>query len=221
MGGRGSGSSGRNGRKMAFSNGQWSGSVGDTLHDNLKEALGTKGKPKTIGDSTVGTNPNYNGDYREYSENCQRCVVAYEARRRGYDVEAQPTYQGDTLNQVAYSDDKAGVSRGRWMGAFQDAKPKNVSASTEKGVMSNIDKEMAGYGDGSRGVIQIFYNGGGGHVFNVERQNGKTVYIEAQTGRIKNFERTLKSVKTDRVALVRTDNLKFSERAKKFVTPSK
>lgn len=221
MGGRGSGSGGGKGRKMAFSNGQWSGGLGDTLHENLKDALGEKGKAKTIGDATVGTNPNYNGDYKEFSENCQRCVVAYEARRRGYDVEAQPTYQGDTLNQVAYSDENAGVSRGRWMGAFQGAKPKNVSSSTEQGVMNNIDKQMASYGDGSRGVVQIFYKGGGGHVFNVERQHGKTVYVEAQVGRIKNFKETLTHVRTERVALVRTDNLKFSERAKNFVTPSK
>ncbi len=107
------------------------------------------------------------------------------------------------------------------MGAFQKAKPVNVSSTTESGVMNNIDKKMANYGEGSRRVIQIFYKGGGGHVFNVERQNGKTVYIEAQTGKIKNFKKTLNSVRTEKVALVRTDKLKFSERAKNFVTPRK
>lgn len=174
-----------------------------------------------MGDAIVETNPYHSADYKEFSENCQRVVVAYEARRRGYDVTAQATYPGDTLNQVAYRDDKAGISRGRWMGAFRDAKPVNVSAQTGRGVMNNIEKQMTGYGNGARGVVQIFYKGGGGHVFNVEYNNGKVTYVEAQSGKIKDFGETLKYVRTERVALVRTDNLKFSDRAKNFITPSK
>lgn len=168
----------------------------------------------------IGSNPNYSGDYREFSQNCQRVVVAYEARRRGYDVTAQPTYKGDTLPQIAYEDNAKGISRGRWMGAFQNAEPLNVSASNKAGVLNNIDSQMKQFGEGSRGAVQIFYKGGGGHVFNVERKNGKTQYIEAQTGRVKDFGSTLDHVITSRVALVRTDNLKFSDRAKNFVTQS-
>ena len=104
------------------------------------------------------------------------------------------------------------------MGAFQGANPVNVSATTEKGVMRNVDNQMTNWGEGSRGVVQIFYKGGGGHVFNVERKNGKTNYIEAQTGKVKNFGETLSHVRTGKVGLVRTDNLKFSDRAKNFVT---
>lgn len=107
------------------------------------------------------------------------------------------------------------------MGAFRDAKPINVSArgkNAEQKVMQNIDAQMKKYGEGSRGVVQILYKNGGGHVFNVERKNGKTQYIEAQAGKVKDFGDTLKIVKTGQVALVRTDNLKFSDRAKNFVT---
>jgi hypothetical protein len=223
MGGRGASSSGGGGGgKMSFSNGKWSSNAaGFQNHDTLKEALGTKGSPKTMGDAVLHTNPSYSGNYKEFSENCQRVVVAYEARRRGYNVTAQATYKGDTLNQIAYYDAKNGVDRGRWMGAFQNAKPVNVSAKTSAGVISNIDSQMASFGDGARGVVQIFYKSGGGHVFNVERQNGKTIYIEAQAGRMKNIGRTMNSVVTDSVALVRTDNLKFSDRAKNFVTTRK
>lgn len=216
MGGRGS-ASGGNG-KMSFSNGKWGNGLGFKKNDTLKEALGDKNKPKSIGDAILHTNPKYSGDYKEYSENCQRVVVAYEARRRGYDVTAQATFKGDTLNRIAYNDTKNGVARGRWMGAFQDAKPLNVSSKTASGVISNIDKQMASFGEGSRGVVQIFYKGGGGHVFNVERLGGKTKFIEAQTGRVKDINFTMKRVKTNQVALVRTDNLKFSDRAKNFVT---
>ena len=205
---------------------KWSKGLGEVAHDTLKSALGEKGAAKTMGDSMLSTNPYYNGDYREYSENCQRVVVAYEARRRGYDVTAQPTYKGDTLNQVAYDDGKSGIARGRWMGAFQGAKPINVSSrkqgeAGEREVMNNISKNMANFGEGSRGVVQIFYKDGGGHVFNVERKNGKTQWIEAQTGKVKDIDNVMKYVKTSKVALVRTDNLKLSDRAKRFVTPAK
>lgn len=36
------------------------------------------------------TNPRFFTHTHEYMENCQRCVVAYEARRRGYNVIAKP-----------------------------------------------------------------------------------------------------------------------------------
>ena len=219
MGGRGSGSSG--GTKFSFSNGKWGNGVYFTQNDTLKEALGERGAPKTMGDAMIETNPYYNGDYHEYSENCQRVVVAYEARRRGYDVTAQPTYPGDTLNQVAYVDNASGISRGRWMGAFQNAKPVNVSATNSDAVINNIETKMAGYGNGSRGVVQLFYKGGGGHVFNVEQKNGKTHFVEAQTGVIKNLSYLKTVMRPERVALVRTDNLKFSDRAKNFVTTKK
>lgn len=40
-------------------------------------------------------NPNFvPGRNGEWENNCQRCVYAYEARRRGIDVEALPRIQG-------------------------------------------------------------------------------------------------------------------------------
>ena len=79
---------------------------------------------------------------------------------------------------------------------------------------------MRQFGNGARAVIQILYRGGGGHVFNVENQNGRIVYIEAQAGKIKDIGATMAHVKTDTVNLIRTDNLKISDRAKKFVRKS-
>lgn len=181
----------------------------------LKAALGKKGEPKSIGDATVGTNPNYSGDYSEYSMNCQRCVIAYELRRRGYDVEALPTFEGDKLPLVRYSKNK--LYSGAWRGAFQKSKLESVGAKTSQGVIDNIEKRMTDFGPGSRAVIQIFYKGGGGHVFNVENVGGKVVYIEAQTGKVKNIQNTLSMVHTGDVNFVRTDNLRISERAKRFV----
>lgn len=192
---------------------------------SLKDAIGAKGEPKSIGDSVVEVNPYYNRNFREYSENCQRCVVAYELRRRGYDVTAMPTYMGDRLPRIAYFDPKNGIYEGRWKGAFQGAKsigvgvPGNTSSAESK-VISNIEDRMKEFGNGARAVVQILYRGGGGHVFNVENQNGRIVYVEAQAGKLKDIADTMRRVKTDTVTLVRTDNLKISDRAKKFVRKS-
>lgn len=192
--------------------------LGGRIPDSLKEAIGRKGKPNSIVDSVVGTNPYYSANYREFSENCQRCVVAYELNRRGYNVTAQPTYKGDTLPSVAYYNQKAKTFEGRWKGAFKGAKTINVGAKTEPGVISNIENTMKSYGSGSRAVVQIFYKSGGGHVFNVENDCGRIVYVEAQTGKMKSIKQTMRSVDTASVNLVRTDNLNISERAKNFVT---
>lgn len=193
----------------------------------LRDTLGQKGAPKSIANSTLDTNPLYNRDYNEFTMNCQRCVVAYELNRRGYDVEARPTFQGDKLPSVAYYDRKNGTLEGRWKGAFRDAKSVNVGVNgnntkAEKAVISNIENQVRNWGDGARGVIQIFYRSGGGHVFNVENQGGRVVYVEAQAGKLKNFAtETIHNVDTGSVSMIRTDNLRISDRAKNFVRPKR
>lgn len=222
---------GRGAKFYRPSNGKWSdGNIGDKIAETLKGAIGKKGKPFSIGDAVIETNKKrYSTSYREFSENCQRCVVAYELRRRGYDVEALPTFKGDDLGAISFRDDNKKILKGKWEGAFKSAKNINVGSSgvkenttaAEKQVINNIEKQMASYGEGARAVVQILYRSGGGHVFNVEYNNGKVQYIEAQAGKIKNIAQTMQSVKTDSVNLVRVDNLKISERAKKSVKTRK
>lgn len=218
MGGRGSNSFSPGRRGFPKTKYQASSSLGTNVSTTLRQAIGTKGEPYSVSDSVQNTNPNFNRSYAEYSENCQRCVVAYELRRRGYDVEALPTYQGDNLPSIAYRNAAKGTIEGRWKGAFRNARNVNVGAKTEAGAISNIESAMGSYGNGARGVVQIFYKGGGGHVFNVENQGGKVVYIEAQSGKIKDIKATMAHVKPESVNLIRTDNLRISERAKNFVT---
>ncbi len=37
-----------------------------------------------MAEASKGTNPHYSASFEAYSSNCQRCVLAYEARRRGH-----------------------------------------------------------------------------------------------------------------------------------------
>ena len=60
-----------------------------------------RGSPMTRDDAN-GRKPNPNFDKsNEYKINCQSCVVTYEARLRGYDVQALPNTKGSVLEKLS------------------------------------------------------------------------------------------------------------------------
>ncbi|WP_390621060.1 phage minor capsid protein [Treponema pectinovorum] len=94
--------------------------------DNLKKAQDIKrldnARNKVIADTQQGKPMNFrqtdggspNPNYKKgggYAKNCQTCVVAYELRRRGYDVEALPNYKGSMLDVLSYRTNIAWVNR--------------------------------------------------------------------------------------------------------------
>ncbi len=178
-----------------------------TSPQDLKETLGTKGRNIGVVKALEGANPFYSGGTDgDFTENCQRAVIAYEARRRGYDVVALPTYEGDTL-----------PSGSKWRGAFMHGKTVNVGSTNPKTAQANLEKEMKSYGNGARGIVTI-----PGHAFNVENVNGKIRYVDAQTNTVYNSNNVFSRLgrTASQVTLMRTDNLRFSDRAKKSVTPT-
>lgn len=198
--------------------------LANAVPGTLREALGARGASMGLAEAASGANPYYNPSYDAYTANCQRCVVAYELRRRGYDVVAQPTYLGDTLPQVAHRDQSGGgANNGRWMGAFQNARVVDVGsrnpsvAKARSEVQENINSQMRKWGDGSRAVVQTFWSQGGGHVFNVENRHGRIVWVDAQPGKYVSQKRYTGNMRPDSVGLVRTDNLRVSDRARNFV----
>ena len=170
--------------------------------------LGKKGRPMGTERATLGANPNFSPEYREYSENCQRCVIAYEARRRGYDVVAQPTYEGDTMPQGH-----------NFATNFVGATVKNIGAKTREKAQKNLEKEMASYGEGSRAIVSVKWSGCSfGHVINVEQKGGKTIYRDAQTGVQYKGNNFFSKVNASSVTVTRVDNLAFSDVAGLSVT---
>lgn len=186
----------------------WTGNMGPRVYETAEEALGVKGRPMGTEQAALGANPNYNSAYSEYSENCQRCVQAYEARRRGYDVVAQPTYEGDTM------------SRGdQWTNGFVGAKVESIGATTSKKVAKNLDAKMAEYGEGSRAVVSVQWAGCSfGHVVNVERRRGETIFRDAQTGNRYSAKNFFAKVQPKSVTVTRVDNLDFSDKIGLAVT---
>ena len=179
---------------------------------DLKTALGQKGKPYSISDALSRVNPDL------YSDNCQRCVVAYELLRRGYRVTALPYYNGDK-----WADSCIGgiIGAERWRGAFKGAKTSRVGSLSTNRTIENIIDAMHKYGPGARGVVHVSSADlKNGHVFNVENVNGRVQFLEAQTGsrynrsELRSFLGHTPGIQT---TLTRTDNLRISDRAREFV----
>ena len=206
FGGRGQRRGGGGGGKRAWSNG-----LGMRVYGTAAEALGTQGEPLSISEAVKKANPNYNSEYREYSENCQRCVTAYEARRRGYDVVAHATYEDDTMPMG-----------GNWLDCYEGGREalKNVGGANNKRVAKNIETEMLSYGNGARAIVRVRWQGlDSGHVFNVENQGGKIIYSDAQVGSFyKNAKEALEGSAVHETQLVRVDNLNFTEKVAQAVT---
>lgn len=196
-----------------------SNALGIAIPKTMREALGHK-TTISLGSALSGSNPRYNPKFAAYSMNCQRAVVAYELRRRGYDVTALHTYKGDTLTMAARTKGEA-VLTARWMGAFRGAKTDVVGARTRKKAEKNLVNKMKSYGDGSRAVVYVRWNDKGGHVFNAEYKNGKMFYRDAQTGKSVNIQHYLSMARPQSVGLVRTDNLRLSYRVRNFVTQTR
>lgn len=149
---------------------------------------------------------NYNTD-RNYRINCQRCVWAYEMQRRGYDVEAKPSFAGDTL-----------PSNGNWMMITQNSPARQYvgahwgQTNSIKTEVMNTTNVMSQWGEGSRGIMRVAWSkSNSGHVFNVEYKNGKVIAYDAQTGtKHTSLNAALKGTRRGYTQIVRSDNVKFN-----------
>lgn len=205
MGGRGSWSSSGTVYEVVPGGGGGNGDpenvIGPRIPNTLDEALGSKGKPMGPQQASKGTNPHYSESYNAYSSNCQRCVLTYEARRRGYDVTALPTYSGDML---PYSGD--------YLKALSNPNTINTGKSTNK-----INNLMKQFGPGSRAIIHVS-RGYQGHVFIAENSGGNIFFVDPQTN--KRYSK-LSLAKVTSSSVTRLDNQQFTDYAKNAFTRQK
>ena len=151
-------------------------------YEKKKKATGApfdrKTKLMTEREDLAAVNPNY-GQGAEYSENCQRCVVAYEMRRQGYNVKAKPAVVTPT-GKLSRNDPT--IKTGLWDKGF-----KGMVWSPRGATQDRIEQAMATWGDGARAEVYVAWKTGGAHVFIAEQRNGKTVFLDPQKG-IENCE---------------------------------
>ncbi len=118
----------------------------------------------------------------EWGYNCQRCVVAYEMRQRGYDVQvtARPTETKKSWffgmeNKVLAEDHLSAHPFDAWIPPDAIACPRG---------QADIERYMQSWGDGARAEVMVLWRGehGNGHVFVAQQINGYTHFIDPQTG---------------------------------------
>ena len=114
----------------------------------------------SIEDDLAAVNPNFNKGW-EWQNNCQRCITAYEARRRGIDVEA---CSRDKDNGFAVLIKQNGTLNpdGYIASVYKNAILIKTTATTQKQCKSDIIKKMSEFGDGSRAAVRVRWQTGGG-----------------------------------------------------------
>lgn len=133
--------------------------------------------PKEIKDCLKNLNPYYTTHACAYTENCQRCVVAYEVRRRGYCASAKP-YLGGRTDLLPYMD----VHNG-WPAVFREQIITNCSAPTPQKVQENIKFQMHLYGNHSRAIVKVNWpRRAKGHLFMTENIDDAIYFVDPQTG---------------------------------------
>lgn len=139
----------------------------DEVYDPYYEYSHISGNHSIEEDSSVSL---VNPDGLE--ENCQRCVIAYEMRRRGYDVTASDG-EGDVL--------ASGYSIGM---CFDGAESFDYSYGDIHRSVNEIKGKMSSFPDGTRAIAFFSSSEDTGHVINLEKSNGEVIAVDSQRGSV-------------------------------------
>ena len=144
-------------------------------------------------------NKEYKKLYKKWHQNCQRCVPAYELRRRGYDVTAAP--------RKARNDSVADS----WSHLFKDQEWRSVGGDDREEALLNLEAEIKLGESGSRYAVTLWWQDQrAGHTFVAENVNGNVRYIDPQTGNTE-FSSWMDRFSPSDVRVSRIDNLEFDE----------
>lgn len=151
----------------------------DTLRPE-KLAGVRKGTPMSFDDADHNrANPDF-GKGSGYSVNCQSCVVSYEARRRGYDVQTLPNTKakGSAASRLSRQTNLA------WIDPKTGDHPEylmDADALTPKKFRAFLDKTIE---EGNRYTLEFTWKGRGrsGHIVHIEKVDGDLRIYDPQNG---------------------------------------
>ena len=142
---------------------------------------------------------------KQYTNNCQRCVNAYEARRRGYDVEAGARIISNDPLAVMMND------KG-WANVYENGRDQLVQcfSNSADGVRKKVIDQMKAWGDGARAIVRVQWKGGtGGHVFISEVHGDEILFMDPQTGSMDCLN-YFDLAKVNKTHLLRIDDKEFT-----------
>ncbi len=174
------------------------------------------GKEMTFTEADSGSvNPNFE-ESEDFQCNCQTCVVVFEARLRGWNIEAKPFSLGSNLEKLSEQTNLA------WINA-EGKHPDyiyNTTANSTDAMYKFISDTVK---PGERYTLQGIWKGpiACGHIISVFRENtGNLVFYDPQVNIIYN-ERGIKenvlsmmmkgATEEDTIKLLRIDNLSFDK----------
>ena len=188
--------------------------------DNPLPDLPLKTKATTWDEDMAAINPIYHTNNKsQYDENCGACTIAYDLRRRGYDVAAvdEDMYRksGGTLNDLVDCYDNAKLIDQSYIARKYNISKESLSGHPTKELVSCMEKEMLSEGEGARGNFLTVWSLGGGHSISWEVENGEIVYRDCQTNEKVELDKWLGL--SDEFYYFRTDNLTPNERIEDYV----
>ena len=178
---------------------------GDNYAEEMLSNLKRKTTETNQNEDMAACNPKYlKGGV--YKNNCISCALAYDMRRRGYDVESAPI---DTTSATNGSlPVQLGFYKGEKLETYEVPNDPDVA-------VKQFTKNIVSYGDGSRGMLRIRWKNGDGHAAVWEVDDGSFVVRDPQNNTIVDLSDYVRRAKT--FYYFRTDNLKPTERTMQFV----
>ena len=155
------------------------------------------------------------GEGREFSVNCQSCVVANELRRRGYDVTALPNLK--KAGNIPY--ELSGKTNWAWIDPETMQTPEKKQAGGQyvfgldikSKTLTQLNKELNELTKeaGRYHIDFMWKDGKGGHIITVDRlENGSIRIYDPQIGRLGDWKVISKDISLKYgVNVLRVDNL--------------
>lgn len=167
--------------------------------------LYVKNKSMSADEDAKLVNPSHSDITASSSNNCCLCSVAYDIRRRGYDVMSKQHAKIDLVYDVGVDDIK------NWYPGAKEIKTSSARNGTEicNKTINNLSKQP----DGSRGCLLTSWSDcGGGHVVAYEKNNGSLTIRDAQCGESYKNVKTYKDLPSiytdvDEMSFVRLDHI--------------
>ena len=173
--------------------------------EEMLPALNRKATSMGPNEDMAACNPKYSKG-GVYKKNCISCALAYDLRRRGYDVEAA------SINTTSVTNGSLPVQLGFYKGEklemFEVPNDPDVAAK-------QFTNQILKYGDGSRGMLRIRWKNGDGHAVVWEINDRTVVVRDPQNNTMVDFPDYVRRAKT--FYYFRTDNLEPTEKTLRFV----
>ena len=160
----------------------------------------------TGGKTPPDTNPNL-FSRKSFTKNCQTCVVAMEARMRGYNVQAKE--KGEVNRLLSYRTNLA------WYDTKTGKHPEYIEIDKDVTPDNYIDKLLSITEDGHRYTIEWSWDSRNGHIISMQKENGRLKLQDPQTGRVYDEELFLRylnrgGARLETTKLLRIDGLAFN-----------